>query len=154
MSAPDRDVLVDRADIHDLLVRLVLAQDARDWDGLAACFDPDASYTHPGGVLAGVDAIVERSRNALAPLDASQHLLGSILVDVDGDEATAVSYFQAQHIRTGLDAGERYAIAGTYRDRLVRSGGGWRIAQRTQEYTWREGNPEVIRRGPSASRPA
>jgi uncharacterized protein (TIGR02246 family) len=142
--------LSDRADVHDLLVRLALAQDARDWDALSDCFRPDAVYVHPGGELVGVDAIVDRTRTALSPLDASQHLLGTILVTVAGDEASAVTYFQAQHVRHGTVGGDRYVIAGTYTDRLVRDDGGWRVAHRTQQYTWRDGNPAVIVRAAGA----
>jgi uncharacterized protein (TIGR02246 family) len=139
--------LSDRAAIHDVLVRLALAQDSHDWVALADCFQPDAVYEHPGGELKGVEAIVDRSRTALAPLDASQHLLGTILVTVADDDATAISYFQAQHVRQGTPGGDLNIVAGTYRDRLVHDEDRvWRIAHRAQEYTWRSGNPEVTRR--------
>ena len=139
--------LSDRAAIHDLLVRLALAQDARDWETLADCFQTDAVYVHPGGELVGVEAIVNRTRTALTPLDASQHLLGTILVTVADYHATAITYFQAQHVRRGLAGGDLYTIAGTYRDRLEHDADGvWRVAHRTQEYTWRDGNPQVTSR--------
>ncbi len=89
-------------------------------------------------------AIVGRARAALEPLDASQHLLGSILVTVEGDDARATSYFHAQHVRAGAPGGDLYVIAGTYRDRLRRGAEGWEILERVQEYSWRSGNPEVI----------
>ena len=148
--ANDERRLSDRDDIHDLLVLVALAQDARDWDRLAACFESDAVYQHPGGELHGANAIVDRARTALTPLDASQHLLGTILVTL-AEEATAITYFQAQHVRRGTPGGDLYTIAGTYRDRLVCSDGRWRIAHRTQEYTWRDGNPDVIRRDDTAT---
>jgi ketosteroid isomerase-like protein len=139
--------LADRIAIHDLLVRHALAQDARDWTALRDCFMPDAVYVHPGGELAGAEPIVDRTRSALTPLDASQHLLGTILVTLAEFGASAVTYFQAQHVRRGLAGGDLYVIAGTYRDRFLRGDDGrWRIAHRTQEYTWRDGNPEVTRR--------
>lgn len=138
-----------RADVQDRLVRLALAQDAHDWEALADCFEPDAVYDHPGGRIEGVEEIVGRSRTALTPLDASQHLVGTTLVTVDGgNDATSVSYFQAQHVRRGVAGGDLLIIAGTYRDRLVCRDGVWRIAHRVQEYSWRDGNPEVTRRTP------
>lgn len=147
MSDADVRRLVDRAAVQDQLARLAQAQDARDWEALADCYLPTADYVHPGGELVGVDAIVDRTRTALSPLDACQHLLGTMLVTVDGDTASTVTYFQAQHVRRGLPGGEHLIIAGTYRDRLVRDADGcWRVAHRTQEYSWRDGNPEVTRR--------
>lgn len=139
-------MLADRAAIQDVLTRLALAQDRREWDALEACFLPDARYTHPGGELRGAAEIVERSRRALSPLDASQHLLGTMLVEVgdDGVKAWATTYFQAQHVRRGVVGGDLYVIAGTYMDQLHRVDGHWRIAHRAQEYSWRDGNPDVI----------
>lgn len=140
-----------RADVHDLLVRLAHAQDAHDWDTLTDCFAPDATYDHPGGRLEGAAAIVERSASALSRLDASQHLVGSFLieVDADGDTATSTSYFQAQHVKRGTPGGDLLVIAGTYRDRLRRVDGRWQVVHRTQEYSWRDGNPEVTKRPPA-----
>lgn len=144
--------LLDRAAIEDLLVRHAIAQDERDWDALRACYLPTATYTHPGGELIGVDEIVGRTSSAIAPLDGCQHLVGTTVVTVapDGTSATSTSYFQAQHLRRGLPGGELYIIAGTYRDRFERDGAGeWRIANRRQDYSWRDGNPEVTRRTPA-----
>jgi ketosteroid isomerase-like protein len=138
---------IDRQDVGDVLVRYVHALDRRDWAALARCFAPDAVFVHPGGEV-DAQGIIERSRAALEPLDASQHLLGSILVSVEGDTATAISYFHAQHVRAAAQGGELYVIAGTYRDRLRRDPDGWVIVERVQEYSWRGGNPDVIVRQP------
>jgi 3-phenylpropionate/cinnamic acid dioxygenase small subunit len=140
------EVLVDRHDVADLLARYARALDQRDWDALAACFVPIARYVHPGGVLEGVDAIVDRCRSALEPLTASQHLLGTVLVEIDGDEGRASSCFQAQHVRTGTPGGDLFTIGGSYADRVVRTPEGWRIAEREQTYTWMDGNPAVVGR--------
>jgi len=136
----------DRAEIADRIARLAHAQDDRDWDAVGAAFVVDAVYVHPGGRLEGVDQIVARTRNALQVLDASQHLIGSITVTVDGDTATSLAYFQAQHVRTGTPGGDLYAIAGTYADRWVRTPDGWRMTERTQTYNWRSGNRDVVAR--------
>lgn len=143
-----------RAGVHDLLVRLAQAQDAHDWDTLTDCFASDATYDHPGGRLEGAAAIVERSSAALGRLDGSQHLVGSFLIEVDGDEATSVSYFQAQHAKRGTPGGDLLIIAGTYHDRLRRIDGRWQVVHRTQEYTWRDGNPEVTKRATPPESPS
>ena len=136
--------VIDGQAVCDVLVRYVHALDARDWPTVAECFASDAVFVHPGGRVDGPAAVVARAQAALGPLDASQHLLGSVLVTVDRDSAGATSYFQAQHVRTGAPGGDLYVIAGTYRDRLRRDPEGWKIAERVQEYTWRSGNPDVI----------
>ena len=138
-----RDVRARQA-INELLVRYVLGLDHRDWAAVAACFAADAAFIHPGGRADGAEAIVGRARAALEQLDASQHLLGSILVTVAGDEAQATSYFHAQHVRAAAPGGALYVIAGSYDDRLRLSADGWEIVERVQGYSWRSGNPAVI----------
>lgn len=146
MSADALQRLVDRQEIADLCVRYTFALDTKDWQLLESCFTTDPVFVHPGGRLQGFPAILARTSAALEPLDATQHLLGNVVVAVDGDTATASSYFQAQHVRANAPGGDTYLIAGSYTDSLVRAADGWRIAQRVQAYMWRDGNRAVIAR--------
>ncbi|WP_213571323.1 nuclear transport factor 2 family protein [Rhodococcus sp. USK13] len=136
--------LRSRIEIADGLAALAQAQDAHDWKVVAGFFLPNATYTHPGGTLVGVDAIVDRIVRALDRLDASQHLVGSIVTRLDEEGAASVAHFQALHVRVGTVGGDLYTIGGSYADRWVQTDDGWRIASRTQTYQWREGNRDVI----------
>ena len=130
--------------IHNVITGGAHAQDGHDWVRYGETFAVDARYVHPKGELEGRDAIVDRSRKALTPLDASQHLVGSVVIDVDGDTAHAVSYFVGQHVRADAPGASLFVIAGTYDDQFERRDGRWQIAVRTQSYSWRDGNPDVI----------
>jgi 3-phenylpropionate/cinnamic acid dioxygenase small subunit len=138
--------LADRQEIADLLARYTAALDTRDWGLLESCFAPEPVFVHPGGRLEGFPAILDRTRTALTPLTATQHLLGNIVAEVSGDTAQSVCYFQAQHVRVGTPGGETYIIAGRYADTLSRVAGGWKITERVQTYLWREGNRAVVAR--------
>jgi hypothetical protein len=141
--------LVDQRQIADLCARYCYALDRTDWGAVRDCFTADPVFIHPGGRVEGADGIVERSRGALRVLDSSQHLLGNVIVQIDSDDpdlASATSYFQAQHVRAGTPGGDTYLIAGSYADRLMRTGAGWRIAERVQTYLWRDGNRAVVAR--------
>lgn len=146
MSVDALQRLLDQKDVADLCVRYTSALDTKDWQLLESCFTSNPVFVHPGGRLEGFAAILDRTSAALEPLDATQHLLGNVVVTVDGDAATATSYFQAQHVRTGTPGGDTYLIAGSYADSLVRTPGGWRIAERVQAYMWRDGNRAVVAR--------
>ncbi|MCX8526658.1 MAG: nuclear transport factor 2 family protein [Candidatus Nanopelagicales bacterium] len=130
--------------VHNVVTSVAHAQDEHDWERLARCFALNARYVHPKGELAGQAEIVARSRAALEPLDASQHLVGSIHIVVEGDLAHATSYFQAQHVRAAATGGSLYFIAGTYTDEFAVVNDQWVIVLRTQTYSWRDGNPDVI----------
>lgn len=146
MGTPDLSELNDQVEISKLLTRYTYGLDSRDWDLLGSCFTERgvADFGELGGVHDGRDAIVAFCRSVLAGLDASQHLIGSISIDCSGDEASAVCYFQAQHVFKGAEGGDNYLVGGTYRDRVLRSAEGWRIAHRTLEASWFDGNPVVF----------
>ena len=139
--------LVDRAEIADLLALYSTALDSRDWARLGEVFLPDAvcdygSLGHPQGV-AEIAALV---RGTIGDLDATQHLIGNVVVAVNGDEATADCYLISQHIRRDAPGGDHYFLGGRYSDRVVRTPAGWRIAHRTLHRMWATGNREVVRR--------
>jgi hypothetical protein len=138
--------LTDRQEIADLCARYAFALDTKDWALLESCFTDAPVFVHPGGLLEGFPAILARARGALERLDASQHLLGNVVADIDGDSARCTCYFQAQHVRNGIPGGGTYIIAGSYTDTLARTASGWKIAERVQVYVWRDGNRAVISR--------
>lgn len=136
----------DQQEIADLCARYANALDTKDWALLESCFAPSPVFVHPGGRLGGFPAILGRTKAALTPLTATQHLLGNIVVQVDGDTARSTCYFQAQHVRVGTPGGETYIIAGRYTDTLTRAAGRWKITERVQTYIWRDGNRAVVAR--------
>ena len=138
--------LADRQEIAELCTRYTTALDTRNWALLESCFAPAPVFVHPGGRLEGFAAILDRTRTALAPLTATQHLLGNLVAVVDGDTARSVCYFQAQHVRVGTPGGQTYIIAGRYADTLARTADGWKITERVQAYLWRDGNRAVVAR--------
>lgn len=148
---PTLQAAVDRSEITNLLARYALALDTRDWDLLASCFAPDATFRFAhAGEASGPAEIIAVCRRSLEPLDASQHLVGSASIDVHGDLARSSCHFQAQHVREGLEGGGLYVVAGTYVDELRRTGAGWQIGHRELRRVWTDGNPAVLGYGRAA----
>ena len=147
MSAARPDEAATRAAITDVLARYARGLDRRDFAEVAACFTADASAEYDGVRLApGVDAIIAFVR-PLELLDASTHLFGLPVIDVDGDEArTEVGAVAV------LVAGGRVRTRGLrYRHRLVRVGGEWRIAELVHSLYWQTDLPAVERAGPAGT---
>jgi len=143
----DLQRLLDERSIVDVCIRYATAIDDHDWARLRSCFLPDAvGLYHADRTLHGADEIVETIRTAVAPLSRTQHLVGTFVVDVRGDEATSSCHLHAQHVRTGVPGGEKYVIAGRYADRFARTQGGWRIRERRLDRWWTAGNPAVTAR--------
>lgn len=133
------DAVRDRQEIIDLTAAYSWALDTRSWDDLDDVFLPDATASL-GWALEGRQAIKDRVRTALEHLDASQHMVATHQVRVDGDRATCRCYLQAQHI-IGTDT---FLVGGKYEDRLVRTGDGWRIEHRDLTMMWTTGDPAVM----------
>jgi ketosteroid isomerase-like protein len=136
----------DREQIYDVAVRYATALDGRDWDLLRTCFVPDVVGVYEGqiGEVHGYDAIEVTCRDALGPLDATQHVVTNFVIDVRGDEADASCYLVAQHVRHTAEGGALFTLAGRYTDVLRRTDGGWKIARRRLQTTWTSGNPAVL----------
>lgn len=148
--APGVDALIrklaDEADIRQTVVRYCWAVDHLDREALESVFFPDATASLGRGLQRGLEEIWDRLRVVLAPLTASQHIVGSHIIDIDGDRAEHRCYFHAQHVWRGKDGGDHYILAGTYEDRMERGPLGWRIRHRDVRVQWASGNPAITAR--------
>lgn len=150
MVVMDPQAAADVTEIIQVANRYCHAIDGHDWETLrSGVFLPDAVVEFrpgdPAHQRTDIDGIVDYIAAALTPLDSSQHLVGSHVVDVDGDRATCRCYLHGQHVRKAAAGGPHMIVALTYDDELVRTAAGWRIARRRLLPGWRSGNPEVLR---------
>lgn len=126
------DLATDRDAIRHLLATYTYNGDRGRIAELAACFSAEGVLEFPGTVAAGPAAIAAALSTGGAPEPRRtfvRHHTTNPLIDVDGDTATARSYF-AVWSNGGPDH------AGTYSDRLVRTAQGWRFAHRLVRIDW------------------
>lgn len=137
----DATTVVDRLAVQDVLFRYATALDTKDWALLRTCFTPDVVGVYDAhGEQQGYERIEAMCRRALGPLAASQHLIGNVEVVVSGDTARSTCYLQAMHVRERPDGADNFIVAGQYRDELVRTPDGWRIARRALRRIWTQGD--------------
>ena len=122
----------DDAAIRNVVARLAILADGGDLEEYVDLFTDDARWDMPGGELQGRDnllagAIERRAAGTVGPGSNTRHVITTQAVAVDGDEAASDSYFQFW-VNTATEPS--IALFGTYRDRLVRTGGGWKLAHR------------------------
>ena len=149
MSELTMEKLLERAKIEDLLNRYATALDGRDWDVLDEVFAPDATAHFQGiGHYEDRDAIVAVIRSVLGQCGPTQHLLGNMRIEINGQEAQSKCYLQAIHAGLGKYASEKMTVWGEYRDKLKRTPQGWRIVHRELAGIHAEGDigTAVIRR--------
>lgn len=129
----------DKAEIENLQARYLLAMDFMDADAYAEVFTEDGILDWAGGEIVGREAIrafmasgnYNPARGA-AEADwpaASRHFIMNQVIKVDGDKATAITYwFQANN---NADRGTMtLGMFGNYVDQLERVNGEWLFSRR------------------------
>jgi hypothetical protein len=124
----------DRAEIHELYARYNHAVDLHgDAAGVADCFTHDGSYHHGRlGSYEGRLAIQEFMQRIIVEQGGGfQHWNDNLLLAGSADGATGSAYVVT------IDCREEQPVlarASVYRDRLVRTGDGWRFQERRVGY--------------------
>jgi hypothetical protein len=127
-----RDDSADRNAIRNLMARYSLASDCGRFEALAEIFAEDGTLCFSGQATTGRSQIVARlnqrgPRNAA--LTFTRHHLTTSLIEVEGESATAKTYFQVL-TNIGLDH------CGLYLDEFVKQDGNWHFARREARVDW------------------
>ncbi|WP_296675622.1 nuclear transport factor 2 family protein [Novosphingobium sp.] len=129
-------IAADRDAIRDLLARYTYNGDRGRVTDLAACFADDGVLEYPGNAATGPASIAAALSEGSDPRNPAltfvRHHITNPLIEVDGDTATARSYFTV-HTDIGPDH------SGTYNDRLMRTPAGWRFSRRLVRVDWQAG---------------
>lgn len=120
----------DRAAVTDALHAWCTAIDTRNWAAMRALLtDPVLIDYSSNGSIAGhmpVEQWIDRLKG-LHGFDKTLHMVSNLVIRVNGDAATCVSYVNAMHFLTE-DGRELNAYAcGIYTHELIRAGDGWKI---------------------------
>jgi ketosteroid isomerase-like protein len=135
----------DRIEIDQVLARYCHAVDERDWQTYRIIFTEDAVIDDvvTGGIRSGVEDHVGYLQRALRSIRVSQHTISTILLDVEGDSATAkVQCICPMMVAMPEGATQTMILGVRYRDRLSRVNGGWRISELIEENFWHLNVPE------------
>lgn len=118
--------------------------DGRCWPDLPSVFLEDVVFDYGLGRESGLNALQATMARFLDRCGGTQHLIGSIIVEVRQAEATSRSYVQARHQRPNDVAGPVFDSNGEYVDRWTRSDAGWRIVERHVSWMVHSGDPGIL----------
>jgi ketosteroid isomerase-like protein len=121
----------DRVEILELLSRHMLYIDLQDAQRYASLYTKDGVYESPFATARGTSELIAMSiRLTESGFTAGKrHFNGPAMIDLDGDTATAFSYWWVAETKESPGV---YST-GTYTDRLQKVNGEWKIAHRKQE---------------------
>lgn len=140
MKTLDMEFIQTEATVKNLIYQLARSVDRVDEELMRSLFWPDATDDH--GLFAGTaEDYVAWVVPLLQSMNGTQHVIGNILVELDGPAARAESYFVAYHqIGEGSEAIDMIA-AGRYFDRFEKRGDEWKFSHRKAVYDWNRNDP-------------
>lgn len=151
---PRMQLLYDKQEIYDVVMRYCRGIDRVDLGLVLSCYHPDADDDH-GSFHGTPKAFVEWLGPVLGAFVSTMHFIGNHLADVDGDTAHAESYCQAWH-RIRMPDGEAardHVVGLRYVDRFERRDGGpWLIARRIVVVDWSRTDEVGAPTGPTTGR--
>ncbi len=138
--------LVDAEELRTGLGTFARLVDGKRWPEVSQVFADDVTFDYGDqGQQSGLPALVDTFRRYLENCGGTQHLIGSIQVEVR-DDHTAVTraYVQARHQGRGPLAADTFDTNGEYIDTWARRPEGWRIVNRISRWSAMSGNPAVL----------
>lgn len=143
------DNLIAEREIYRALSRFARAMDARDWAALDAIVLEDATADIGTGLLHNRAELVAHMRAFLDECGPTQHFLGNVLIEVDGNFATSNAYVRDMHIGAKDKAHLTFSTLGEYEDQWRKTDGVWRMTHRTKYNRAHIGTYEVLGPGPT-----
>ena len=131
---------LDREEIRNLSRIYMRGLDRLDLVLLASVFADDATVDY-GFFQGSAEDFVTFAHQALKNHLANHHMLGQMLIEVDGDDAVGEIYFQAFHRIVEDDEEKDLFISGRYVDRYRRRNSQWKIMFRSEVNDWARTDP-------------
>lgn len=122
--------LTDRLAIEALMINYANGIDERDKAMYGSCFADDVEI-HGFGELTftGRDSWLDHVWQMLSNFASTQHLLGPIRIDINGDRASTRTDVQATHVIANSVAHQLFILWATYKSQLQRTASGWQITR-------------------------
>jgi len=126
------ETLIAKQDIYELSCTYMRGLDRLDASLLNSVFFDDA-WCDYGFTKGPAKEFVTFCMEALKSHTANHHMIGNVLIDIEGDEAFGEVYFNAYH-KVKAESGdfEDIIIAGRYLDRYEKRDGTWKFTYRSE----------------------
>lgn len=143
-ASPER--IADRLAIEQVLARYCRGIDRCDTGELERVFAPEARIDYGDGAKPR-DATIAGLMEGLGAMRLTQHNIGNVICEIDGDTARAETYCVAYHFLAGPEGGEiELVVGGRYLDRLAKGpDAAWRITERLYVMDWNRTAPSTMR---------
>lgn len=136
-----RDEMADREAIRDCLYRYSRGIDRAEPELLRTVYWPGAMDYHTG-FTGTAEEFIEWALPRLAAMEDQIHMIGNILIRLDGGTAKVESYLWSVCVVPG-DEPRQVMVCGRYLDRFEKRNDEWRIAERMVVHDWFNESSEI-----------
>jgi ketosteroid isomerase-like protein len=137
--------VADERSILNTLGDFARIVDRKQWSRIGEVFADDVTFNYGDGEeQQGMVALRRQFTKYLDLCGPSQHLLGSVQIELDGDQAVTRAYVQARHLGKDDKAQLCFDTNGEYTDRWARRAEGWRIVRREARWDLFMGDSSVL----------
>lgn len=143
-TAIDLETLIAERAIYRQMVLFAKAMDDKDWAAFITLTTDDIAADTGLGLNIGREALLATLRQFLDNCGTTQHMLGNVLIDVDGDTASSQAYVADMHLGSGDKAGVSFRTLGIYRDQWVKINDQWLMCARKKDNRATMGSMEVF----------
>jgi len=142
-------LMLDRAEIGEVIYRYAIGADRRDAVMFASVFTDELTVLIRGGSFGeGRKQTLPNGKfahnvvTALSRFPVTQHLFNVYKIDVEGDTAQTLVYMQARHfIAASEGIHPPWDMGGYYTHHLLRTASGWKVRDYTLNITWEQNVP-------------
>ena len=128
--------LEDREAIRECLYRYARGVDRLDADMIRSAYWEDCVDNHMS-FTGNAEEFIDWAFPIMGSMDQTMHMIGNVLMNINGDTADAESYFYGIHRINLPDGGKSDVIgAGRYVDTFEKRGEEWRIIKRVVVTDW------------------
>lgn len=139
------DTLLAQREIEYKLIAFARAMDARDWPAIEALTTADFCADFGLGEIQGRALVIQNMRSYLDHCGVTQHLLGNILVNVEGDLATSHAYVADMHLAAEATQELSFRTLGDYTDTWRKVDGAWLMTRREKDNRALIGSMDVFK---------
>jgi hypothetical protein len=141
-------MLVEKDKIIEIINRLFISTDNRDWSEVKKCFSSTVLFdmtSLAGGqpVTLTSQEIVTAWDQGLKALQFIHHQAGNYMVSINQGEAEAFCYGIASHYLPNKTNQNTRIFVGSYNFHLIKEGQSWRIDQFKFNLKYIDGNPNL-----------
>ena len=132
----------EKIEIQEVIYQLARGIDRCDEEVLKNCYHEGATDDH-GQFKGTAEEFITWVIPVLKTMEATQHCICNILINLDGEKAKTESYFLAFHRLNIKEVDSDMVAAGRYLDSFEKKDGVWAITHRHAVFDWNRLDPST-----------